>query len=394
MGVSPSKPKSKQKGKPMTPSRVESARESPKWLEAPAHGDVFALTAPPVGSRVDDGSAYDTEYARDKRDSRNSQLDPVGILTSVRDGSANGNTKVEYTYTWPEPTTGPLLALAGIWHCTQFTATVDYRDKDARNRVSTAVMHSSSKSRAFRLTHALQKGGEISWSKLEARIKEALGRNLRSDGYKEGKSVWKKWWEKLPKEERGRFQTAEKTLDLMVRHIREYVDRHAVQTASIASVLAASKRAVRAESGRLATALEDAAREARKLREGTGYTKPSPLKALVDKFPDHTVNALEGLSRMARESPVEVQEFLLCFLDTSFKSVRRYEVPKPSKKCEPDWHTMNRLFPDAFHGTLSALFALTGGMQTETWTYFASFFSTDVAPYAEEKRKETAAPTV
>jgi hypothetical protein len=323
---------------------------------------------------VDDGSAFDTKYVRDQRNSRKTQLDPIGILTSVRDGSANEKPKVEYTYTWPEPTRGPLVALAGIWHCTQFTATVDYRDEKARNRVSTVVMHSSSKRRAFRLTHALELGGEISWINLGERIKEALDWNVGADGYKKGKSVWQKWLATLPKEKRGRFPTSDETVKLMVRHIREYIDEHAVQTASIASVLAASNRAVRAESVRLATALEEAAREARKLREGTGYTKPSPLKALVDKLPDHTVNALEGLSSMAAKRPVEVQEFLRCFLDTSLKSLRRHQVPTPSTKCERDWHTMKLLFPDEFHGTLTALFALTGGMQTETWTYFASFF--------------------
>ncbi len=232
MGLSPSKPKQKQTGKPMQPSRVESAREAPKWLEADAHGDVFALTAFPVGTHVDDGSALDTRYVRDERNDRNSQLDPIGILTSVRDGSANEKPRVEYTYTWPEPTTGPLVALAGIWHCTQFTATVDYRDEKARNRVSTVVTHSSSKRRAFRLTHALELGGEISWSKLKDRIKEALDWNVGADGYKKGKSVWEKWLATLPKEQRGLFKTADDTVNVIVKYIRGYVDLGPVQKAA------------------------------------------------------------------------------------------------------------------------------------------------------------------
>jgi hypothetical protein len=226
MGTSPSKPERK----PMQPTRVESAREGPKWLAETAHGDVFALT--PVGSHVDEGSAFDTEYVRDRRDDRKTQLDPIGILTSVRDGSANEKPRVEYTYTWPEPTTGPLVALAGIWHCTQFTATVDYRDEKARSRLSTVVMHSSSKRRAFRLTHALEMGGELSWSALEARIQEALGRKLRSGGYKEGKSVWQKWLETLPKEERGLFKTADDTVNVIVKYIRGYVELGPVQKAA------------------------------------------------------------------------------------------------------------------------------------------------------------------
>jgi hypothetical protein len=226
MGTSPSK----QNPNPTKPSRVESAREAPKWLAETAHGDVFALT--PVGSHVDDGSALDTVYVRDQRNSRKTQLDPIGILTSVRDGSANESPRVEYTYTWPEPTTRPLVALAGIWHCTQFTATVDYRDEKARNRVSTVVMHSSSKRRAFQLTHALELGGELSWSALEDRIREALGRKLRSDGYKEGKSVWQKWLAALPKEQRGPFKTADETVRLMVEHIQGYVYGGPVKKAS------------------------------------------------------------------------------------------------------------------------------------------------------------------
>jgi hypothetical protein len=232
----------------MQPSRAESAREAPKWLEAPAHGDVFALT--PVGSHVDDGSAFDTVYVRDERNSRKTQLDPIGILTSVRDGSANEKPRVEYTYTWPEPTTGPHVALAGIWHCTQFTATVDYRDEKARNRVSTVVMHSSSKLRAFRLTHALELGGELSWSALEARIQEALGRKLRSDGYKEGKSVWQKWLETLPKKQRGPFKTADETVRLMVEHIQEYVDRGPVKKASETIARGVSRSALPAKEKR------------------------------------------------------------------------------------------------------------------------------------------------
>jgi len=224
MGTSPSKPK------PMQPSRVESAREAPKWLAETAHGDVFALT--PVGSHVDDGSAFDTVYVRDQRNDRKTQLDPIGILTSVRDVSANENPRVEYTYTWPEPPMGPLVALAGIWHCTQFTATVDYRDEKARNRVSTVVMHSSSKRRAFRLTHALELGGEISWIKLGERIKEALDWNVGADGYKKGKSVWQKWLATLAKEERGLFKTADDTVNVIVKYIRGYVELGPVQKAA------------------------------------------------------------------------------------------------------------------------------------------------------------------
>ena len=237
MGTSPSK----SKGEPMRPSRVESAREAPMWLEAPAHGDVFALT--PVGSHVDDGSAFDTEYVSDKRNSRKTQLDPIGILTSVRDGSANEKPRVEYTYTWPEPTTGPHVALARIWHCTQFTATVDYRDEKARNRVSTVVMHSSSKRRAFRLTHALELGGELSWSALKDRIKEALDWNVGADGYKKGKSVWQKWLATLPQGERGPFKTADETVRLMVEHIQGYVDRGPVKKAEEALARRTSRSA-------------------------------------------------------------------------------------------------------------------------------------------------------
>ena len=162
----------------------------------------------------------------------------------------------------------------------------------------------------------------------------------------------------------------------------------------IASLLQASKEALRKKASRLANALDEAAEEARTLirvqrkegRTGYGKSEPDPLKKLVAELPDHTVRALEGLGAMARESPAQVEEFLYCFLNTSMKSHKRDDVARPSKKCDPKWDELQRLFPDVFPGTLSALIELGGGMPKETSRYFASFFS--AAPDAEEKRRE------
>jgi hypothetical protein len=162
----------------------------------------------------------------------------------------------------------------------------------------------------------------------------------------------------------------------------------------IASLLQASKEALRKKALRLANALDEAAEEARTLirvqrKEGrTGYDGPGTLKELVAEFPDDTVRALEGLGAMARKSPEQVEEFLYCFLSTPMKSHKRDDVARPSKKCDPKWDELQRLFPDVFPGTLSALIELGSGMPKETSRYFASFFSTDVAPDAEEKRRE------
>jgi hypothetical protein len=89
---------------------------------------------------------------------------------------------------------------------------------------------------------------------------------------------------------------------------------------------------------------------------------------------------------MARKSPEQVEEFLYCFLNTSMKSHKRDDVARPSKKCDPKWDELQRLFPDVFPGTLSALIALGGGMPNETSRYFASFVL--ARPDAEEKRRE------
>ncbi len=160
----------------------------------------------------------------------------------------------------------------------------------------------------------------------------------------------------------------------------------------IASLLQASKEALRRKASRLANALDEAAEEARRLRrvqrkEGsTGYGGPDALKELVAEFPDHTVRALEGLGDMARKSPEQVEWFLYCFLNTAMKSHKRDDVARPSKKCDPNWDELQRLFPDEFPGTLSALIELGSGMPKETSKYFASFVL--ARPDAEEKRRE------
>ena len=406
MGTSPSK----SKGKPMKPSRVESAREAPKWLAETAHGDVFALT--PVGSHVDDGSAFDTEYVSDKWDNRKTQLDPIGILTSVRDVSANENPRVEYTYTWPEPTRGPLVALAGIWHCTQFTATVDYRDEKARNRVSTVVMHSSSKRRAFRLTHALELGGELSWSALQDRIKEALNWNVGADGYKKGKSVWQKWLATRPKEERGLFKTADDTVNVMVKYIRGYVDQGPVQKAAEALARRTSRSALPAKEKRrepvsggakepapdARAAQNEGAKQARKFDEviksafsdavsdlnkiAKGGTPAGPgVENLGWLFERHDVQirgALEGLELMARDFPYQVVEFLQCFVyaienDNGSVQSDDFGYRKLLRLCKkhdgPMWQSW------VFKETAQALLELAAASRKETMEYFSSFLS-------------------
>ena len=322
MGLGPSKTKSK----PMRPARAE-----PAWLDPKSHGDAFCILLRMWGT-VSPG--FDEHYQRDKND----KLDPIGRLTYVTDGGAE-RPNVEYTYTWPVPTEAPLAALEPIWHCTQYTARVDYRDKGARDRLSTLLPEG----RAFRLAHAREQGTEFAWSRLENRTLLAL--NERENN--RGKSVWEKWRGKQAKSGPAfdGFQTAEETMKRMVGHIKEIVEksqtapvrkqaprRPPVEKSGAASApneggkresLAAQRaEKERAERRRAITSVLYKAYEHAKGHRpgdplGKGWlvsTLGELLRALPESYREETKSALYGLHTMAEKLPVDVFKFLNCFV--------------------------------------------------------------------------------
>ena len=191
------------RSKPVRPARAE-----PAWLELKSHGDAFGL-------RHNAARCTATTPEFDKPYTPEPPLDPIGRLTYVTERVAKDDrAEVGYTYTWPEPTTGPLARLAPIWHCTQYTATVAYRDSKARDRTSTALPGGT----AFKLAHARGQGAKVEWKHLIDRT-----RNARVNS--RGKSVWETWRDKQPKKDRDLkgFRTAEETMNSMVGHIQELV---------------------------------------------------------------------------------------------------------------------------------------------------------------------------
>ena len=381
MGSGPSKTKSK-------PTRVE-----PGWLKRKSLGDAFGLL---YTTRT--GIGFDQEYKPDRQ-----PLDPIGRLTYVTDGGTDKSPDVEYTYTWPVPTEGPLQRLAPIWHCTQYTATVAYRDNGARARLSTVLPEG----RAFRLAHAREKGAPITLDHLEIRTRSALNRRANN----RGKSVWEKWREK----HRGRdeFRTVEETVKRMVGYIKELVDtaeapvqkeaprRRPVKESGAASApddggkrrLAQSAesaergRAERAERERaereraerrerIASVLDGAAKDVSILGNGLDLRKgydTYALRMLYASRPIETKEALSGLRDMAKDRPFEVVEYLKCFVHlvdlNSFPDADdpRY-VDYSRDMC--DSAPLRQMFPGVMKRTAKALWELAVKSRNETLAYF------------------------